>query len=98
MKEIILDEGAYRENLFPFTLTREIADIRVGIFTLSEKWERLYQYRVLDSKADVTSAITVPAYIIPNNHLVDFLQSEPKSLKNIPDDLQISKIEFPWQI
>jgi UDP-N-acetylglucosamine diphosphorylase/glucosamine-1-phosphate N-acetyltransferase len=29
------------ENLFPFTLTRQIQDIRVGILTIREKWELL---------------------------------------------------------
>lgn len=37
----ILFDGAFRENLLPFTYTRPVADIRVGILTIREKWERL---------------------------------------------------------
>ena len=33
------EEFCQPENLFPFTLTRQIQDIRVGIFTIREKWE-----------------------------------------------------------
>lgn len=36
----ILFDGDVREALLPFTYTRPVADIRVGILTLREKWER----------------------------------------------------------
>ncbi len=35
----ILFDGAYREALLPFTYTRPVADIRIGIMTIREKWE-----------------------------------------------------------
>lgn len=35
----ILFDGAYRDALLPFTFTRPVADIRVGILTIREKWE-----------------------------------------------------------
>ncbi len=37
----ILFDGPERNNLLPFTFTRPVADIRVGIVSLREKWERL---------------------------------------------------------
>ncbi|WP_143959618.1 GlmU family protein [Litoribacter populi] len=41
MENIILfDDAAYRGTLLPFTFTRPIADIRVGILTIAEKWEK----------------------------------------------------------
>lgn len=36
----ILFDGPSRNNLLPFTFTRPVADIRVGILTIREKWER----------------------------------------------------------
>jgi UDP-N-acetylglucosamine diphosphorylase / glucose-1-phosphate thymidylyltransferase / UDP-N-acetylgalactosamine diphosphorylase / glucosamine-1-phosphate N-acetyltransferase / galactosamine-1-phosphate N-acetyltransferase len=40
MKKIVFtEEFCSPENLFPFTLTRQIQDIRVGILTIREKWE-----------------------------------------------------------
>ncbi len=35
----ILFDGAVREALLPFTYTRPVADIRMGILTIREKWE-----------------------------------------------------------
>lgn len=35
------DEASFADMLFPFTWTRSVLDIRVGILTLREKWERL---------------------------------------------------------
>ncbi|WP_418602956.1 GlmU family protein [Hwangdonia sp.] len=35
----ILFDGPSRINLLPFTFTRPVADIRVGILTIREKWE-----------------------------------------------------------
>ena len=37
----ILFDGSARKQLLPFTFTRPVADIRVGILTIREKWERL---------------------------------------------------------
>ena len=36
----ILFDGTVRENLLPFTFTRPVADIRIGILTIREKWEK----------------------------------------------------------
>src|SRR5690606_8350264 len=36
----ILSDGNRREDLFPLTLTRPVADIRIGILTIREKWEK----------------------------------------------------------
>jgi UDP-N-acetylglucosamine diphosphorylase/glucosamine-1-phosphate N-acetyltransferase len=37
----ILFDGTARKQLLPFTFTRPVADIRVGILTIREKWERV---------------------------------------------------------
>lgn len=36
----ILFDGSTRNQLLPFTFTRPVADIRVGILTIREKWEK----------------------------------------------------------
>ncbi len=36
----ILFDGPYRDALLPFTYTRPVADIRIGILTIREKWEK----------------------------------------------------------
>jgi UDP-N-acetylglucosamine diphosphorylase/glucosamine-1-phosphate N-acetyltransferase len=40
MNYILFDEPSIRQSLLPLTFTRPIALIRVGILTISEKWER----------------------------------------------------------
>lgn len=36
----ILFDGSVRNQLLPFTFTRPVADIRIGILTIREKWEK----------------------------------------------------------
>ena len=36
----ILFDGTVRNSLLPFTYTRPVADIRIGILTIREKWEK----------------------------------------------------------
>lgn len=36
----ILFDGSVRNSLLPFTYTRPVADIRIGILTIREKWEK----------------------------------------------------------
>jgi UDP-N-acetylglucosamine diphosphorylase/glucosamine-1-phosphate N-acetyltransferase len=39
----ILFDGAARNQLLPFTFTRPVADIRIGILSIREKWERILE-------------------------------------------------------
>ena len=52
-----LCDDAARNHLFPFTHTRSIADIRCGIFTMRERWERLL--------AQTDSGTLTEAYLQP---------------------------------
>lgn len=36
----ILSDGYHREDLFPFTFTRPVSGMRIGILTIHEKWEK----------------------------------------------------------
>ena len=36
----ILFDGEYRNNLLPLTYTKPVADLRIGILTIREKWEK----------------------------------------------------------
>ncbi|HVD97446.1 MAG TPA: GlmU family protein [Cytophagaceae bacterium] len=40
MNFILFDDPEYRVTLLPLTFTRPVADIRIGIFKISEKWEK----------------------------------------------------------
>ncbi len=39
-ESILLVDHAERDHLLPLTFTRPVADIRVGAFTIAEKWEK----------------------------------------------------------
>lgn len=38
---IVLFDPAHRNSLFPFTKTKAIADLRIGIYTIAERWQLL---------------------------------------------------------
>ncbi len=48
----ILFDSSFRNNLLPLTFTRPVADLRIGILTIREKWELLLQEK--------TSTLTEP--------------------------------------
>lgn len=49
------------EQLYPFTVTRNAEDLRIGILTIREKWEML----ALHYPQHFTHPVSVPAHIIP---------------------------------
>ena len=51
-KIIFTEEFCQPENLFPFTLTRQLQDIRIGILSIREKWERMLGMISYDKKED----------------------------------------------
>lgn len=52
MTHYVLCDSDFREHLFPFTYTRPVAECRVGLTTLRQKWEALLSQE--------TSTLTVP--------------------------------------
>jgi UDP-N-acetylglucosamine diphosphorylase/glucosamine-1-phosphate N-acetyltransferase len=51
----ILFDGNVRNQLLPFTFTRPVADIRVGILTIREKWEQLLGFTTTTLTEDYLS-------------------------------------------
>lgn len=51
----ILFDGPSRNNLLPLTYTRPVADIRVGILTIREKWETFLQSTITSVTEDYLS-------------------------------------------
>ena len=46
MKTIVLFDGQCHKSLLPLTYTRPVAHLRVGIFTISEKWVHFFDQDV----------------------------------------------------
>ena len=62
-KIIFTEEFCQPENLHPFTLTRQIQDIRVGILTIREKWEKILGLSSYDRKEDDYKDLDRSVYI-----------------------------------
>lgn len=56
MKNVILFDDFRRENLLPLTFTRPVSEIRFGILTITQKWERMLNTEVSFLTSDYLSA------------------------------------------
>ncbi len=73
----ILFDGSVRNQLLPFTFTRPVADIRVGILTIREKWEHYLGSTTTTVTEDYLTD-KYPMVELDNNVLINasFLPSE----------------------
>lgn len=81
----ILSDGNHREDLFPFTFTRPVSEIRVGILTISEKWEKWLKVPVsfqteeyLSEKYPLTVAaenMVINGSYLPSKALIEAIQN-----------------------
>jgi UDP-N-acetylglucosamine diphosphorylase / glucose-1-phosphate thymidylyltransferase / UDP-N-acetylgalactosamine diphosphorylase / glucosamine-1-phosphate N-acetyltransferase / galactosamine-1-phosphate N-acetyltransferase len=60
-----LISGSFKDDFFPFSLTRSLADFRCGILTIREKWNYY-----LTENPSFPAGISIPANIIPDRQLV----------------------------
>ncbi|TRZ43679.1 GlmU family protein [Robertkochia solimangrovi] len=80
----ILFDGPVRRALLPFTYTRPVADIRIGILTIREKWERYLGYTTttiteeyLSEKypmVELEENILINAAFLPNEEMVEMIR------------------------
>lgn len=92
----ILFDGPFRNNLLPFTFTRPVADIRVGILTIREKWETYLGFTTTtiteDYLADkfpmveMDENVMINASYLPNSELIEMV-------KNLEENQAIFKNE-----
>lgn len=69
MNVLLLEEGSCIDDLRPFTSTRSVLDIRIGIFTLREKWEMLLGKDGFELVSKETPG-ALPANMLPTPQLV----------------------------
>jgi UDP-N-acetylglucosamine diphosphorylase/glucosamine-1-phosphate N-acetyltransferase len=80
----ILFDGSARTSLLPFTYTRPVAEIRIGILTIREKWEKRLGLTTttltedyLESKypmIELDANIMINSSILPTDKLVDLVK------------------------
>ena len=81
----ILFDGPHRNALLPFTFTRPVADIRVGILTIREKWEKQLgstttsiTEEYLSDKwpmVEMENNVMINASFLPNEILVEMIKN-----------------------
>ena len=92
----ILFDGPHRNNLLPFTYTRPVADIRIGIMTIREKWESYLDYTTTTVTEDYLSEkfplvemeenVMINASFLPNLQITELI-------KNLKENQAIFKDE-----
>ena len=70
MKNIILFDNEYREHLLPLTFTRPVAELRIGIMTIREKWENALGGKASYLTQDYLSS-KFPVHLEAENYLID---------------------------
>ena len=81
----ILFDGSVRDALLPFTFTRPVADIRIGILTIREKWEQYLNTTTTTVTEDYLSEkypmvemeenVLINSSFLPNKELVRMVKS-----------------------
>ena len=84
----ILFDGPFRHALLPFTYTRPVADIRIGISSIREKWESYLGMTTTTLTEDYLSEkfplvefsdnVMINAAYIPNQKLIEIIQNLAK--------------------
>ncbi|RYG44505.1 MAG: glucose-1-phosphate thymidylyltransferase [Chitinophagaceae bacterium] len=103
MAAIILDDHPYSLDLFPFAEIRSVADIRVGILTIREKWELATGLKIgTSAEAGISQLSTaenlVPANLVPSYEWMELFQSGRGSLESVTDPDLVNTLNFPWDI
>ena len=96
----ILFDGPARIALLPFTYTRPVADIRIGILTIREKWEKylgsttttLTEEYLSDKypMVELEENVMINASYLPNENLVDIISNLKPNQAVFIDDAVIA--------
>tara|TARA_R110001583_G_scaffold10179_4_gene47338 strand:- start:4277 stop:5452 length:1176 start_codon:yes stop_codon:yes gene_type:complete len=81
----ILFDGAVRNALLPFTYTKPVADLRIGILTIREKWEKYLGYTTttlteeyleeLFPMVEMEQNVMINASFLPTIQLIKVIQN-----------------------
>ncbi|MFT3934316.1 MAG: putative sugar nucleotidyl transferase [Chitinophagaceae bacterium] len=106
MIQLVLDDTHVKQFLYPFTLTRPAADIRIGILTIREKWERLLGMKVtvngdeyLETPAmENAQPIVFAGNIVPSRAFIQKLLAGTVSDQDLMDQSTVRILHHPWHI
>jgi UDP-N-acetylglucosamine diphosphorylase/glucosamine-1-phosphate N-acetyltransferase len=100
MNIILFDDPSIRIELLPFTFTRPISAIRVGILTIAEKWEKRLDLKVsfkteayLQKKFPVITTsdnYLINGAVCPDDQLIDSIKALPSGYYLVKNALLIA--------
>ncbi len=100
MNYVLFDDYS-RNHLLPLTFTRPVAELRVGISTIREKWERLLRAKTstltedyLSTKYPVKNArgtVLINASILPTREMVRRIKRLAENESLVSDDIIIAQ-------
>ncbi len=82
-----------KEQLYPFTATRQAEDIRVGILTIREKWALISG----ENNAAIDYSM-VPSNIIPTKDTAHLIATSFLAGKTLSEYEHIKRLQYPWDI
>jgi UDP-N-acetylglucosamine diphosphorylase/glucosamine-1-phosphate N-acetyltransferase len=88
---ISVDSDALSGRLYPFTATRQAADIRIGILTIREKWEKIGE-----RFAPVPGSFA--GNIIPSLDWVEWCSKAEQGEDIYADENLVKILAWPWDI
>ena len=86
----ILFDGEYRDNLLPLTYTKPVADLRVGILTIREKWEKYLGFTTTTITEDYLSD-KFPMVEMEDNIMINASFLPSKELVELVSNLKVSE-------
>src|SRR5450432_3107891 len=86
MNEPVLVGGPFEDDFYPFSLTRSVGDIRLGILTLRKKWKYY-----LKDKEDLVKELSIPANILPDKGIVGKLK-QPQPAEALLDANKLCQV------
>ncbi len=103
MDILLLEEASCSYDLQPFTLTRSILDIRMGILTLREKWAHYLGQDAFRLSTGEHRGPALPANLLPNAELASLVRREleygPLTSAGVERLLVHGRlIRYPWDI
>jgi len=81
----ILYDGSVRNNLLPFTFIRPVADIRIGILTIREKWEKYL---------GTTTTTVTEEYLSEKFPMVEMAENVMINASFCPNEVLVEMIQF----
>jgi len=84
MKHFCLFDDSFRDHLLPFTYTKPVSELRIGIYTIREKWEKRMKTSISSWKTQEYLSIKYPfsqidqqvflnGHVCPNQKLIELV-------------------------